>query len=137
MNRELTAESPDFILVAWREEKGREKSSGVGLPTFYPCPPHTFLRVSVCLILNGCPWLIGLPRSPVTPRRGGEESHGTQATLGSLETSSPRRVSYWRVGPGPCSGDRKTCSDVLTAETTLLFRAPHLATALNWALEAK
>lgn len=67
MNRELTAESPDFILVAWREEKGREKSSGVGLPTFYPCPPPTFLRVSVCLILNGCPWLIGLPRSPVTP----------------------------------------------------------------------
>lgn len=41
MNRELTAESPDFILVAWREEKGREKSSGVGLPTFYPRPPPT------------------------------------------------------------------------------------------------
>lgn len=46
-------------------------------------------------------------------------------------------MAYWRVAPGPCSGDRKTCSDILTAETTLRFWAPHLATALNWVLEAE
>lgn len=46
-------------------------------------------------------------------------------------------VAYWRVASGPCLGDRKICSDILTAETTLRFWAPHLATALNWVLEAK
>lgn len=64
MNRELTAESPDFILVAWREEKGREKSSGVGLPTFYPCPPP-HLPAGVCLSYPK--WLPLVDRSAQVP----------------------------------------------------------------------